>query len=131
MFLSLSETGPWQQVLEEALEDSRNQNDPLPLMTFEFNSVTARYVKFKILEWWGTMGGGLQYFKIKKSTTTTTAATTTAATTTAATTTAATTAAATTTPKGSGVTASLFKKKTISQADWDSFVTDESMSSEK
>ena len=118
---SLSETGPWQQVLEEALEDSRNQNDPLPLMTFEFNSVTARYVKFKILEWWGTVGGGLQYFKIKKSTTSTTAATTTAATTTAATTTA----------EGSGVTASLFKKKTISQADWDSFVTDESMSSEK
>ena len=90
-------------------------------MTFEFNSVTARYVKFKILEWWGTGGGGLQYFKIKRSTTTTTAATTTAATTTAA----------ATTPKGSGVTASLFKKKTISQADWDSFVTDESMSAEK
>ena len=118
---SLSETGPWQQVLEEALEDSRNQNDPLPLMTFEFNSVTARYVKFKILEWWGTVGGGLQYFKIKKSTTSTTAATTTAATTTAATTTA----------EGSGVTASLFKKKTISQADWDFFVTEKNMLAER
>ena len=64
---SLSETGPWQQVLEEALEDSRNQNDPLPLMTFKFNSISARYVQFKILEIWGTLGGGLQYFKIKKS----------------------------------------------------------------
>ena len=100
-------------------------------MTFKFNSISARYVQFKILEIWGTLGGGLQYFKIKKSTTTTTTTTTIAPTTTAATTTAATTTAATNTPKGSGVTASLFKKKTISQADWDSFVTDESMSSEK
>ena len=64
---SLSETGPWEQVLEEDLEDSRNQNDPLPLMTFKFNLFTARYVKFKLLSYWGKKGGGLQYFNIKKS----------------------------------------------------------------
>ena len=63
---SLSETGPWEQVLYETLEDSRNQNDPLPLKTFNFNSVTARYVKFKLLKYWGN-GGGLNYFNIKKS----------------------------------------------------------------
>ena len=63
---SLSETGPWQQVIEEALEDSRKQNDPLPLKTFKFTFKTARYVKFKLLSYWGS-GGGLQYFNIKKS----------------------------------------------------------------
>ena len=62
---SLSENGPWQQVLDKTLEDSRNQNDPLPLQAFNFNSVTARYVKFKLLSYWG-YGGGLQYFNVKK-----------------------------------------------------------------
>ena len=62
---SLSENGPWKQVLDKTLEDSRNQNDPLPLQAFNFNSVTARYVKFKLLSYWG-YGGGLQYFNVKK-----------------------------------------------------------------
>lgn len=66
---SLSEKGPWQQVLETTLKDSRNQSDPLPLNTFNFNYVTARYVKFKLLSYWG-LGGGLQYFNVKKSQTT-------------------------------------------------------------
>ena len=65
-FFSLSETGPWELVLEWTLDDSRQQNDPLPLQTFNFNSVTARYAKFKLLSHWGS-GGGLQYFKIKKA----------------------------------------------------------------
>ena len=63
---SLSENGPWQQVLDKTLEDSRNQNDPLPLQTFKFTFTTARYVKFKLLSFWGN-SGGLQYFNIKKS----------------------------------------------------------------
>ena len=33
---------------------------------FNFNSVTARYVKFKIVSW-RAWGGGLQYFNIMKS----------------------------------------------------------------
>ena len=65
-FSSLSETGPWQQVLDETLEDSRSQNDPLPLQTFNFDPKTAKYAKFKLLSYWGN-GGGLQYFKIKKA----------------------------------------------------------------
>ena len=65
-FFSLSETGPWQQVLDETLEDSREQSDPLPLQTFNFNPVTARFAKFKLISYWGD-GGGLQYFTIKQT----------------------------------------------------------------
>ena len=38
----------------------------MPLQTFNFNPETARFAKFKLLSYWGS-GGGLQYFKIKKS----------------------------------------------------------------
>ena len=62
---SLDETGPWQQVLDRTLNDSRNQDDPLPLQTFTFDFTASRYVKFKLLSFWGK-GGGLQYFNIKK-----------------------------------------------------------------
>ena len=65
-FFSITETGPWQKVLDKTLEDSRNQEDPLPLKAFNFNFVTAKYVKFKLLSYWGN-GGGLQYFNLKKS----------------------------------------------------------------
>ena len=65
-FFSISETGPWKQVLDGTLDDSRQQNDPLPLQTFNFDPETARFAKFKLLSYWGS-GGGLQYFKIKKS----------------------------------------------------------------
>ena len=53
-------------MLDETLEDSRQQNDPLPLQTFNFDPVTARFAKFKLLTYWGN-GGGLQYFTIKQS----------------------------------------------------------------
>ncbi len=66
-YYCLSETGPWKQVLDEMLDDSRSQNDPLPLQTFNFDFTTARYAKFKLLSYWGDHGGGLQYFKIKKA----------------------------------------------------------------
>ena len=66
IFFSLHNTGPWIKVLGKTLVDSRNQIDPLPLQTFNFKSITARYVKFKLLSYWGN-GGGLQYFNVKKS----------------------------------------------------------------
>ena len=53
-------------MLDETLEDSRQQSDPLPLQTFNFDPVTARFAKFKLLSYWGN-GGGLQYFTIKQS----------------------------------------------------------------
>ena len=65
-YFSLSETGPWQQVLDETLEDSRQESDPLPLQTFTFDPVIARFSKFKLLSYWGN-GGGLQYFTIKQT----------------------------------------------------------------
>ena len=65
-YFSDSKNGPWQLVLDQTLVDSRKQNDPLPLQRFNFNLVTARFVKFKLLSYYGH-GGGLQYFNIKKS----------------------------------------------------------------
>ena len=46
------------------LEDSRNQ-DPPPIQNLTLdNSVIVRFVKFELLEYWGDLGGGLQYFKV-------------------------------------------------------------------
>ena len=54
---------PWQLGLDQTLVDSRNQNDPLPLQKFDFTLVTTRFVKFKLISFYG-LGGGLQYFNI-------------------------------------------------------------------
>ena len=59
--------GPWSSVVHETLEDSRDQDDPLPVLTFPLSSdikVTARFVKFNLISWYG-YGGGLQYFHLK------------------------------------------------------------------
>jgi hypothetical protein len=62
--VSQSETGPWHNVLETTLEDSRQQMDPLPLQVIYLQSkVIGQFVKFELLEWYG-QGGGLQYFDI-------------------------------------------------------------------
>ena len=46
------------------LEDSRKQ-DPPPIQNLTLdNSVIVRFVKFELLEYWGNLGGGLQYFKV-------------------------------------------------------------------
>ena len=50
--------------MQETLEDSRSQADPLPAQEFLLESSKAgRYVKFKLLSWHGS-GGGLQYFEM-------------------------------------------------------------------
>ena len=36
------------------------------MQSFSFNAVTAKFVKFEVLSWYG-IGGGLQYFNIEKS----------------------------------------------------------------
>ena len=62
------QAGPWSQVLYETLEDPRQQTDPLPVLAFAFSSgteVSARFVKFNLISWYG-VGGGLQYFSVKK-----------------------------------------------------------------
>ena len=60
---STSSAGPWNVAASGELEDSRQQEDPLPLQTFTFNPISARFVKFEITSFYGT-GGGLQYFNV-------------------------------------------------------------------
>ena len=64
--------GPWSEVVYETLEDSRDQSDPLPVLSFPIyneddgeEEFTARFVKFNLISWYGG-GGGLQYFAVKK-----------------------------------------------------------------
>ncbi len=65
-FFSKNKNGPWEEILDETLLDSRNQPNPLDLQSFSFEAVTAGFVKFEVLSWYGN-GGGLQYFNIEKS----------------------------------------------------------------
>ena len=64
---SANEDGPWQKLLEENLEDSRNQSLP-PVLQFMFDQpAEVSFIKFDVLEYWGE-GGGLQYIEINSST---------------------------------------------------------------
>ena len=57
---------PWINVLETTLEDSRQQQDPLPLQVLRLQgSVQAQLIKFDLLEWYGE-GGGLQFLDIER-----------------------------------------------------------------
>ena len=60
---SPSSSGPWAVAASGELEDSRQQQDPLPLQTFSVQGY-ARFVKFHITSFHGTYGGGLQYFNV-------------------------------------------------------------------
>ena len=63
---SASNNGPWEGLLVANLEDSRPQ-DPPPVLTLTFdndNPSVARFVKFELLDFWGTGGGGLQYLEV-------------------------------------------------------------------
>ena len=64
VYLSLQAEGPWTQVLEKELEDPLSMPDPLPLMNYPISPTFARFVKFEIVSFWGTNGGGLQYFAL-------------------------------------------------------------------
>ena len=61
VYLGLAEAGPWAEVLSEELEDPRQDSLPLPLLTFTLPPTKARFIKFKLVSWYGN-GGGLQYF---------------------------------------------------------------------
>ena len=66
ILVSMSLSGPWEEALGKTeLEDSRQQEDPLPLQEFVFSSPQEiRFIKFILLSNWGSPneGGGLQYF---------------------------------------------------------------------
>ena len=67
VYVALTESGPWTEVLEAELEDSRQQEDPLPLQLISLESeVLAQFVKFEVLKCWGK-GCGLQYFDIQRN----------------------------------------------------------------
>merc|ERR1712055_141026 len=62
--------GPWQELLVANLEDSRQQKPP-PVQKLMFaKSSVVSFIKVELLEYYGK-GGGLQYFAIEGSTTTT------------------------------------------------------------
>ena len=63
---SLSPNGPWHEVLDESISDSSQQEKPLPVQKFNFDSMTTRFVKFEVVSWYGA-GGGLLYFNLMKS----------------------------------------------------------------
>ena len=68
---SINENGPWEELLQESLEDSRSQNPP-PVLQFIFaNSASVEFIQFQLLDFWGNYGGGLQYLGIISATTTT------------------------------------------------------------
>ena len=67
VFLSDSSEGPWEEVVHQTLEDSRQQDDPLPVQTFSFPERTARFVKFNQYSYYGA-SGGLQYFAVTSAT---------------------------------------------------------------
>ena len=59
-------------MLEDELADTRGK--PAPLLNFTFEEpVEIQYIKFDLVSFWGTHGGGLQYFAAIPATTTDTA----------------------------------------------------------
>ena len=60
---SMTSAGPWTEAVNGELEDSRQQQDPLPLQTFTFPALAASFVKFQMSSYYGS-SGGLQYFNV-------------------------------------------------------------------
>ena len=70
---SATDNGPWKELLVANLEDSRQQKPP-PVENLMFaKSSVVSFIKVELLEYYGPIGGGLQYFAIEgpESTTTT------------------------------------------------------------
>ena len=69
VWLSLELYGPWQVLGSYILPDSRNDPDPGILHKYEVEvkPPLARFVKFRLISYYGDIGGGLQYFAVKGS----------------------------------------------------------------
>ena len=61
MHLALAYSGPWTEILSGELENPLDELLPLPLLTFSFPPTVARFIRFRIVSWYG-IGGALQYF---------------------------------------------------------------------
>ena len=68
LYVSNTASGPWTQVLDTQLVDSRQQQDPLPLqlIALDTGDTTAQFIKFELLSYWGR-GAGLEYFDIQRT----------------------------------------------------------------
>ena len=56
-----SDGDDFQELIHTNLDDSMEQDDPLPIQEFYFEAVPANRLKVEILDFYGN-GGGLQYF---------------------------------------------------------------------
>ena len=56
----------WEQLLQEEFEDPFTDGALSPeLKTFYFNEVVQiQLIKFELGSFWGTLGGGLEYFEV-------------------------------------------------------------------
>merc|ERR1712110_129076 len=55
-------TGPWQTLLEGELVDTTG-DEAASLLNFSFEKpIQIQYLRFELVSYWGTLGGGLQYF---------------------------------------------------------------------
>jgi len=64
VYIGETESGPWTEVLHNHLEDARYTDQKVasvPARQFSINPTCAKFVKFKIISWYGVLGG-LQYF---------------------------------------------------------------------
>ena len=58
---SKNEKGPWERLVEDELVDTRGKAASLLNFTFD-QPVEVQYLKFELVSYWGSVGGGLQYF---------------------------------------------------------------------
>ena len=57
----MTSDGPWTKLMEQGLEDARQQASP-PVQRFELRKgAEVRFIKFEMLDYWGR-AGGMQYF---------------------------------------------------------------------
>ena len=57
---SLNKEGPWEILVEDQLNFSRSETAQLLKFTF-VRPVEIQFLKFELVSYWGSYGGGLQY----------------------------------------------------------------------
>ena len=59
---SMNENGPWETLVQDLLVDNR-RGEAASLLNFTFEKpVEIQFLKFDLISYWGTYGGGLQFF---------------------------------------------------------------------
>ena len=62
----LWDSGPWEPLLEEEFQDPMPEGAPAPtIQTFYFKeAVEVQFLRFDLDSYWGSTGGGLDYFSV-------------------------------------------------------------------